>query len=124
MQRDLFGDITKDERRTTQPKGYAARPGSGPKGETCSTCIHKAKRGRFTKCGLLKKHWTQGRGTDVLQQSPACQFWSEGWNVAEFNGVRVRAHPERAAEFFCQKTNTWEKLDVENPVSIIFADGL
>lgn len=71
-------------RHTVTPAGYAARPGSGPEGETCGTCQHcRAKGNRagsrtFYKCGLMVRAWTCGRGSDVLLKSPACARWSAG----------------------------------------------
>lgn len=67
-----------DKRRKTVPKGYAATPGGGPKGETCKTCEHYAHRSfakTYRKCGLLRAVWTNGPGTDILARSPACQLW-------------------------------------------------
>jgi hypothetical protein len=64
-----------------KPKGgYAAVPGTGPKGETCKTCKHcfvrKMYSGKgYTKCELIKE--TRGRGTDILQKSPACSRWEK-----------------------------------------------
>ncbi|MDH4229985.1 MAG: hypothetical protein OEW11_09640 [Nitrospirota bacterium] len=58
--------------------GYAAQPGTGPAGETCGTCRHLArvqKAKTYRKCGLMQKHWTGGRGTDVKSASPACRHW-------------------------------------------------
>lgn len=57
--------------------GYAAPPGSGPAGETCKTCAHRYQRmggaKSFTKCRLVKA--TNGKGSDILQKSPACSRW-------------------------------------------------
>lgn len=62
------------------PRGYAARPGSGPAGETCRGCRHRCslnKCGRsWHKCGLLEHRWTNGPGTDIRLKSPACQHWA------------------------------------------------
>lgn len=81
---NIFGEpLTLDEaskrgKHYVKPNGYAARPGSGPEGETCKTCQHLTYR-RFTKshpkCGLNQANWTNGRGSDVLVRSPACQLW-------------------------------------------------
>lgn len=63
---DLFGEpITGHEglpqvagkRKPTVPKGYAAPPGTGPKGETCKTCVHICRRSMgktYLKCGLAE----------------------------------------------------------------------
>ena len=65
-------------RRPTKPGGYAAPPGSGPAGQTCSSCVHYVvvgRRGRFRKCELLRAALTHGPGTDILARSPACSQW-------------------------------------------------
>ena len=60
-------------------KGYAAPPGTGPKGETCKTCDYKVKKpgvsGHYLKCWLIYRHWTGGQGTDIKAGSPACREW-------------------------------------------------
>jgi hypothetical protein len=80
--KDLFGkDISIEEARAAmkkigQPKGYAARPGSGPVGEFCRTCVHAYSRHfskTYWKCDLVKA--TAGPGSDIRLKSPACQFW-------------------------------------------------
>lgn len=76
------------KRKETRPQGYAARPGSGPAGETCKSCrhlerVHYAKT--YRKCGLNKANWTHGPGSDVLAGSPACQLWE------------AKAKPQRSA---------------------------
>lgn len=63
--------------------GYAAKPGTGPRGETCNTCAHcrlRVSRGerRYYKCQLLIGQWTHGRATDVVLRSPACAKWQRG----------------------------------------------
>lgn len=63
--------------------GYAAKPGTGPVGETCNTCAHcrlrVARNGRhYYKCALMIGQWTQGRATDVVLRSPACAKWQRG----------------------------------------------
>jgi hypothetical protein len=30
---------------------------------------------RWFKCGLMRKHWTGGRGTDVRRKDAACRYW-------------------------------------------------
>lgn len=60
--------------------GYAARPGSGPAGETCASCRHLARRHVesarvFRKCALMRDHWTDGIGSDVELSAPACRRW-------------------------------------------------
>lgn len=88
--KDLLGhEITVDEaleierhgkkkRRETKANGYAARPGTGPAGETCKTCAHACYHTmakRYWKCGLMRQVWTGGPGTDIRLSSPACSFW-------------------------------------------------
>lgn len=62
-------------KRATQPKGYVALPGTGPKGETCGTCTHKVSMRKYRKCELNRPRWTHGPGTDILARSPACSKW-------------------------------------------------
>lgn len=83
--RDVFGnEITLAEaerlkkRRAPTPNGYAARPGSGPAGETCGTCRHLYRNRQaktYLKCGLMQRGWTSGRASDVLAKAPACSRW-------------------------------------------------
>lgn len=59
-------------------RGHAARPGSGPKGETCGTCQHIARKRMsktYIKCALAKATWTGGGGSDVRVMDPACSKW-------------------------------------------------
>jgi len=86
--RDMFGnEISVEEarallrgRKTTQPRGYAAPPGTGPEGETCGTCKH-IYRNRlaktYLKCALMRRNWTGGPGTDIRARAPACRHWAE-----------------------------------------------
>lgn len=64
------------------PGGYAARPGTGPEGESCKTCAHcvlrSGTKGRYYKCALMRAEWTGGRGSDVAYRSPACAKWEQG----------------------------------------------
>jgi hypothetical protein len=66
-------------RSTTTPKrGHAARPGTGPEGETCGSCKHLARRQMskaYIKCGLTKATWTGGPGSDIRAKDPACSRW-------------------------------------------------
>lgn len=84
---DLWGEpITTREppppadgkRKSTRPNGYAAQPGSGPKGETCGSCAHcvwKEMAKSYLKCGKVRATWTGGPGTDIRARAPACSFW-------------------------------------------------
>jgi hypothetical protein len=87
--RDIFGnEVTVDEaramlalkkRRDPTPAGYAAQPGTGPSGETCRTCKHLSANEQaktYYKCGLMSRHWTGGRKSDVLVKAPACRHWA------------------------------------------------
>lgn len=86
---DLFGQpvtsapppaLADGKRRKTQPKGYAAPPGTGPKGETCRSCAHYCRvepAKRYLKCGKVRARWTGGPGTDILARSPACAYWEK-----------------------------------------------
>lgn len=83
--KDLFGnELTEAEayallkRKATQPRGYAAPPGTGPVGETCGSCKHLFRNHlakTYLKCGLNRARWTGGPGTDILAKAPACKFW-------------------------------------------------
>jgi hypothetical protein len=66
------------QQRAPKAKGYAAPPGTGPDGETCGSCGHLVRKQMakvYRKCGLMRAHWTGGKGTDVLVASPACRNW-------------------------------------------------
>lgn len=87
--KDLFGNelteaqaIALMKRKATQPRGYAAPPGTGPAGETCKTCKHRVRLGVrsgrvFQKCGLNERNWTHGPGSDIRAKAPACKFWEK-----------------------------------------------
>lgn len=84
---DLFGEpllgheplpTIPGKRKPTKLNGYAAPPGTGPKGETCQSCAHYARLERakvYLKCLLVKARWTGGPGTDIRAKSPACAGW-------------------------------------------------
>lgn len=80
---DLFGQEVRatTAKRKERPNGYAARPGSGPKGKTCKGCQHYVRRqsgnGVYLKCALLERCWTHGYGTDIRAGSPACVMFVE-----------------------------------------------
>lgn len=61
------------------PRGYAARPGTGPKGQRCNTCEHcmvvVSLNRRSRKCHLRAKDWTPGAESDVKHNAPACRDW-------------------------------------------------
>jgi hypothetical protein len=55
--------------------GYAAKPGTGPAGENCKSCVHAVKRWYWWKCALLKAPWPHSCRTDIRLKSPACRHW-------------------------------------------------
>jgi hypothetical protein len=73
--KDLFGKEIEYQPKNPV-KGYAQPPGSCPSGETCRSCGHKIKRGRFWKCRLVRQ--THGPGTDIRLKSAACSAWEKG----------------------------------------------
>ena len=86
--RDLFGnEILESElpahreepKKKYTPHGYAAAPGTGPKGEYCRTCQFAVRRsgGRkhYWKCYLRVRAWSSCYATDILLKSPACKHW-------------------------------------------------
>jgi hypothetical protein len=82
LQAEIDAPLTKARkvRRETKPNGYAWRPGTGPANQTCGSCAHIARiplAKTYLKCGVMRAHWTGGRGTDILARSPACREWKE-----------------------------------------------
>lgn len=94
MPKDLFGNEVdlqamadaplqgpRRKRKDPVPKGHAWMPGTGPDGETCKTCKHRARillsSKVVSKCGLNKRRWTGGRGSDIRAGDPACKFWEK-----------------------------------------------
>ena len=85
MSIDLFGESPKQftkvqikRGRESEPRGYAAMPGTGPAGETCKSCRHyviKQMAKAYRKCGLRRAVWTGGAGTDIRASAPACSKW-------------------------------------------------
>jgi len=70
----------KAKRKDPKPKGHAGIPGSGPDSETCGSCryltyVECAKR--YYKCGLSRRRWTGGRGSDVRKKDAACDRWEK-----------------------------------------------
>jgi hypothetical protein len=63
------------------PRGlYAARPGTGPEGETCGSCkhiFHNRLAKTYLKCSLMRGKWTGGGGTDIKSRAPACSKWEK-----------------------------------------------
>lgn len=79
--KDLFVDEVKSSGLVdTSSKGYAATPGTGPKGETCKTCKHLVRlrySRTYLKCAKARKV-TKGPGTDIRAKSKACCLWEKG----------------------------------------------
>ena len=65
-------------RHYVEPRGYYAKPGTGPAGETCGSCRHHVTRRyskRYHKCALAQGKWTGGRASDILVRAAACTGW-------------------------------------------------
>lgn len=65
---------------TIPQRGHAARPGTGPEGETCGSCAHYSVQRyskTYRKCALTKAAWTHGPGTDIRAKDPACSKWDK-----------------------------------------------
>jgi CRISPR/Cas system CSM-associated protein Csm3 (group 7 of RAMP superfamily) len=76
--KNLFGETIKIPVRGkhyVQPKGYAAPPGSGPKGKTCADCENIQRDRNWAKCALARHSGC--RATDILLRSPSCRFFEE-----------------------------------------------
>jgi hypothetical protein len=72
-------EILTTPRRSIIDKAHPYPPGSGPKGQFCSTCqkcvCRHFTRKRFYKCRVMMKTWTGGKGTDIRLKDPACRSW-------------------------------------------------
>ncbi len=83
MNGQLFEDDTiRPAGNTLNPAGFrgmAARPNSGPQGETCGSCRFAAQvyyhNKTYRKCDLIRKQWTHGAGSDIKLRFPACLEW-------------------------------------------------
>lgn len=82
--RDLFGEpiaAATAFRKDGQERkiGYAARPGTGPKGQRCNTCAHcmvVVYHGmRSRKCHVVAALWSASPATDIKHNAPACREW-------------------------------------------------
>jgi hypothetical protein len=76
--------LTPQERRRlavkTKKTGHAARPGTGPPGETCGSCEHLVRKHlakTYIKCGLTRAVWTRSCRTDVRVRDQACSKWQQ-----------------------------------------------
>lgn len=81
MTREQFQSLVdgpcKDPIGPPASRGYAATPGTGPKGETCESCTHFARiisTGTHLRCGLMKEFWGGSR-IDIKARAPACARW-------------------------------------------------
>lgn len=81
---DLFGQpipapstLRKDGK--ARKIGYAARPGTGPRGQRCNTCIYCIPveyQGHVSrKCQITAATWTPSSATDIKHNAPACSEW-------------------------------------------------
>jgi hypothetical protein len=73
-------NIFRRPRKEGWEKSHAAKPGTGPEGETCGSCAHKRinqmySGRKFFKCGLISS--TNGKGTDILVRDEACERWGK-----------------------------------------------
>lgn len=62
---------------TRRKFGYAARPGTGPKKQRCSTCrfcILVDRETRTRKCEVMARLWDIP-GSEIKHNAPACSFW-------------------------------------------------
>ena len=66
-------------RLPTKKQGHFANPGTGPKGETCGTCLHLVRHQLSSKavfkCALARSIWTHGPGSDIRCKDAACGGW-------------------------------------------------
>lgn len=58
-------------------RGHVMPSGTGPEGETCGTCKHCNRFGRYMKCDLARANWTGGPRTDILARDKACSKWEK-----------------------------------------------
>lgn len=79
MQLDLFEAPCVAPPPVPRRIGYAARPGTGPKGQRCNTCISSQ---RVTNCGChswkcerMAVLWVRGEASDIKPGAPACSEW-------------------------------------------------
>jgi len=95
--KNLFGEeIEITKRSTPLPSGHAAKPGTGPEGESCATCLHLTRikyAKSYLKCGKMRSQWTSGPGTDVRAKDPACHYW-ESKDAGCKRGTEPTSNPE------------------------------
>lgn len=97
METDLFG-VPLAAAATHRPPsapvrkiGYAARPGTGPKGQRCNTCrlaqrvTHREERS--WKCEVMAGIWHLGAASDIVPGAPACsEFERKPFRAESFRG--------------------------------------
>lgn len=80
-ERDVHGINARDSlgrRKHPLTTCTPAAIGTGPKERTCGSCKHAVRfvqSKRWIKCGLMRKWWTHGTGTDIKARWPACGRW-------------------------------------------------
>ena len=75
---DLFDVGPREAKRNERVPLTAGPIGSGPAGETCGSCKHLYPNRMakvYWKCGLMRKFWTGGAGTDIRRAWAACEKW-------------------------------------------------
>lgn len=79
---DLFGPVP----RQYGGAGYAAQPGTGPKGKCCKHCQHyridDSYSREYRKCHLTRPIHTKSLATDIKANAPACCRFIE-WDQSE-----------------------------------------
>lgn len=77
------------------------RPGSGPEGQCCGTCLHFRRTGnsegrgqKHFKCFKVRHLWTHGPATDIRFRWPACSQWES----AQFAGLVPPGWPKDSLE--------------------------
>ena len=81
LQLSLFCDLVAEATAVRRERkiGYAARPGTGPKGQRCNTCSHcmlvECRGVVSRKCQIMARHWTPSSATDIKHNAPACSEW-------------------------------------------------
>jgi hypothetical protein len=81
-------ELFENERKARIKGGHAAAPGSGPEGKTCGMCkniITKYFAKKYFKCGLMRRCWTNGPGTDIRKRDTACRYF-ENREIQEAKG--------------------------------------
>ncbi len=73
------GMIAHAARQRQRLNGYAARPGTGPRGQRCNTCAHCLEvvqaAATVRKCQVTVRQWTPCHKTNIKPNAPACSEW-------------------------------------------------